>query len=213
MNSFLTLVNKEHSLALDYSPMDLMIVDNNENNFHEYLDPYMKPLIRRAVLVEFYRMKKEALKEGYNIIIDSAFRTSRYQGRLWDEELKKNREELIKKYDDVYDRIEIERMAVRLTDSYVARPGHSEHQTGLAFDMGVMKDNKLYNGDVSEEYEWMKNNAYMYGFILRYPENKKDITGFEYEPWHYRFIGLPHSYNCHENDYTFEEYHELVLKK
>ena len=86
-----------------------------------------------------------------------------------------------------------------------AKPGHSEHQTGLAVDiMGSNNDYNLFAE--SKEFEWMKNNAYKYGFILRYPEHKENITGFKYEPWHYRYVGKDVAKYIYENKLSLEEY-------
>jgi D-alanyl-D-alanine carboxypeptidase len=86
--------------------------------------------------------------------------------------------------------------------SLVALPGHSEHQTGLAVDIS-------YNGvniGNSRQGTWLMDNAYKFGFILRYPGHKTDITKIPYEPWHYRYIGQPHAYYCYQNDFVLEEY-------
>jgi len=86
--------------------------------------------------------------------------------------------------------------------SFVAPPGHSEHQTGLAVDIsyhGVNIGNSVQGN-------WLMENSYKYGFILRYPEGKTDITGFSFEPWHYRFVGIDHARYMFENDLVLEEY-------
>jgi len=93
--------------------------------------------------------------------------------------------------------------------SLVALPGHSEHQTGLAVDIsydGISIEN-------SAQGKWLMTNSYKYGFILSNPKNKEHITGVPFEPWHYRFIGLPHAYFCYENDLCFEEYIDYLKEK
>ena len=86
-----------------------------------------------------------------------------------------------------------------------ARAGHSEHQTGLAVD--VAGSNDSYDDfEASIEFNWMKKNAHKYGFILRYPKGKEKITGFKYEPWHYRYIGIDIATEIYEKDITLEEY-------
>lgn len=89
-------------------------------------------------------------------------------------------------------------------DSYSARPGHSEHQTGLAVDINVASSSSHF--EKTKEYEWLINNSYKYGFILRYPNNKTFITGYKYEPWHFRYIGIEASTKIYESQITFEEY-------
>ncbi|MDV4150649.1 M15 family metallopeptidase [Clostridium sp. AL.422] len=94
------------------------------------------------------------------------------------------------------------------TDTFSAKPGFSEHQTGLAFDIGGV-DRSLWadeNFKYTDEGEWLKNNCTKYGFILRYPEGKEWITGYMHESWHFRYIGVEHSKNFENNDLTLEEY-------
>lgn len=94
------------------------------------------------------------------------------------------------------------------TDTFSARAGFSEHQTGLAFDIGG-SDKYLWAEEdfkYTEEAKWLKENCTKYGFILRYPEGKERITGYMYESWHFRYIGLEHSKNFENNDLTLEEY-------
>ena len=86
-----------------------------------------------------------------------------------------------------------------------AKPGHSEHQTGLSIDVeGSNLDYDLFAE--SKEFNWMKNNAHKYGFILRYPKGKEHITGFKYEPWHYRYVGKDVASYIYKNNITLEEY-------
>jgi len=92
-----------------------------------------------------------------------------------------------------------------------ALPGYSEHHAGLAVDLGI------YNGGVLRTFTgtgvsaWFKQNSHNYGFILRFPGAKSDITKTEHEPWHFRYIGLPHAYFVHENDWCLEEYIEMIM--
>lgn len=90
-------------------------------------------------------------------------------------------------------------------DTYSARPGHSEHQTGLAFDVGEINDN--YGSTPAGI--WLAKNAHLYGFIIRYPKNKIHITGYKYEPWHIRYIGIEHATNIYNRNITLEEYLEI----
>jgi len=92
--------------------------------------------------------------------------------------------------------------------SLVALPGHSEHQTGLAADIS-------YDGvDISNSSQgrWLMENSYKYGFILRYPKQKKDITGFSFEPWHYRYVGQPHASFIHQYGLVLEEYVDYLKR-
>ena len=87
-------------------------------------------------------------------------------------------------------------------DTYSARPGHSEHETGLTFDIGAVDDNY---GETPAG-KWLASHAHEYGFIIRYPKGKEDITKYQYEPWHVRYVGVEHATNMYENDLTLEEY-------
>ena len=94
------------------------------------------------------------------------------------------------------------------TDTFSAKPGFSEHQTGLAFDIGGV-DRSLWAEEdfkYTDEAKWLKDNSYKYGFILRYPEGKEWKTGYMHESWHFRYIGVDHSKNFKDSDLTLEEY-------
>ena len=183
------LVNKEHRLDEDYIPSNLVITDNNENNFHDFLDPTLKPMIDKIVFAHFKIMQEDAGKSGFNILIDSGYRSYKYQQDIWDDSINK--------------------IGLEETKRIVAPPGASEHQTGFAFDIGYIIDG-IYTDDVSENQEeskWLFDNSYKYGFIIRYPKGKEDVTGYNYEPWHYRFVGIDLAKELYENDITLEEYY------
>lgn len=93
--------------------------------------------------------------------------------------------------------------------TFVQPPNHSEHQTGLAADIYAMGVSESRMAD-SKEGKWLAENAWQFGFILRYPDGKQDITGIGYEPWHFRYIGKPHSWYCFENKMCFEEYIQFL---
>lgn len=92
------------------------------------------------------------------------------------------------------------------TAGYVAKPGHSEHHTGLALDIGTLDSGLTIHFENTLVYDFLVNNAYKYGFILRYPRNKEHLTGYLFEPWHYRYVGIKHAKIIHEQDLTLEEY-------
>ncbi len=98
---------------------------------------------------------------------------------------------------------------VEVVDTYSARPGHSEHQTGLAIDI---KSNSHWYNLTESDYEWMKNNSFKYGFIIRYPKDNSFITGYKEEPWHIRYIGVEHATKLHELGITYDEYFDIYLK-
>ncbi len=185
------LVNKENMLSIDYIPKNMYIVDNNENNFHNYLIDNIKPMLRVEVKPYIEKLIYDANNNGINIIVDSAFRSSNYQQMILDKLISEKGNEAYK---------------------LIALPGASEHQTGLAVDFAIY-ENGIYNDDIKEDDKeaiWLKENAYNYGFILRYPKGKEDITGFNFEPWHYRFVGLELALELYQTNQTLEEYKKCV---
>ena len=202
------LINREHRLDRDYVPNDLITLDENENNFHNYFYPELKPSISKVIYDDYKSLEEASIKDGLHIVVDSGFRDFYYQSKVWLENYKKN----IKLFDG-QDHADLK--AYDLTNSLVAFPGTSEHQTGYAFDIGAYRNNKFYEvQNTDDEIYWMIDNSYKYGFILRYPKGKERITGFSYEPWHYRYVGKDISNIIYNNgDYlTLEEYHKTLKK-
>jgi len=97
-----------------------------------------------------------------------------------------------------------------LADTYSARPGHSEHQLGLAVDV---RSATLPDNLTSEDYNWLLNNSYKYGFIIRYPKGKENITQFIEEPWHIRYLGVELATKVYNSNLTYDEYYDLNIKK
>lgn len=193
MQDYTILVNKEHLLSSDYVPENLVITDNNENNFHDYKDPNFKPMISADILPYFEAMQKAAEALGLRkIIVDSGYRPYEYQQVIFDKSVaEKGLEETLR---------------------LVSLPGSSEHQTGLAIDIAYM-DNGVYiekTSDEDSEIKWLKENAYKFGFILRYPEGKEDVTNIQYERWHYRFVGVEMATILYAEGITLDEYYERV---
>lgn len=141
-------------------------------------------------------MLADCRKAGYNPIICSSYRTIARQQILFENEIKAFME-----YG--YRREEAEEYAAK----WVARPGTSEHHTGLAFDIVSASYQKLDRSQANTpEQRWLMANCHKYGFILRYPDNKTDITGINYEPWHYRYVGIDIAKEITEKGITLEEY-------
>ncbi|WP_455543670.1 M15 family metallopeptidase [Intestinibacter sp.] len=133
----------------------------------------------------FNNMKKDAEKDGMSLNIISRYRS--YDVQNW----------IYEKYKQQYSNI----------DTFSAKPGYSEHQTGLAFDLSEKPKTSVRDAfEFTEEYKWLRKNAYKYGFILRYPKGKSNITGYKFEPWHYRYVGENISYSLKDGDITLEEY-------
>ncbi|MGN0993153.1 MAG: D-alanyl-D-alanine carboxypeptidase family protein, partial [Bacilli bacterium] len=94
-------------------------------------------------------------------------------------------------------------------DLDTARPGHSEHQAGLAIDVSSTKNGNMLDFENTDSFNWMVNNAHKYGFILRYPKGKEEIHGYVYEAWHYRYVGIEVATDMYNNysDLTYDEYY------
>ncbi len=130
----------------------------------------------------FDKMQAAAAKEGLNIYISSGFRSYDYQSGLYDRYVK--------------------RSGKAEADRYSARPGHSEHQTGLAFDLNSI-DMTFADTD---ECAWVNEHCAEYGFIIRYPQGSESITGYMYEPWHLRYLGTENAKKVYDSGLTLEEY-------
>lgn len=183
------LVNKEHILDKDYVPLEMYVVDENEGNYHQFKDASLKPMLRSDIKEYVDKLINDAQGLGLPIIVDSGYRSYNYQQVVLDALIKEKGDEAFK---------------------LVALPGASEHQTGLAIDFAYY-ENGIYNDDVKEndkEAIWLKNNAWKYGFILRYPKGKENVTGYNFEPWHFRFVGLKLAKYLFKNDLTLEEYYK-----
>ncbi len=175
------LVNKHRSLEKDYEPDDLVSIDS------EYAADDTQKGARVAVN-SFISMYEAAKKDGYDLVINSSYRS--YQDQV----------DICDTYRDLY--------GENYVTNYVAKPGFSEHQTGLSFDIGSRNSNVFAE---SEEYEWIQENAHKYGFIQRFPEKYEAVTGFRAEPWHYRYVGKKIAKYIYENDIPFEEYYAMFL--
>ena len=178
------LVNKHHGLSEDFVPKDLITVDSNYASSDDLVCSHI-------AFNAFKEMSDAASKEGYQLVINSCYRS--YQ----------DQEELTNTYLNTYGQ--------NYVDKYVAKPGFSEHQTGLAFDIGSRTTNVFAN---SKEYSWMEENAYKYGFIHRFTKRYSVITGFREEAWHYRYVGKEIAARIHEEgDIPLEEYWAMYLDK
>ena len=142
--------------------------------------------INKEAYESFLEMRKAMEKDNLNIRIISAYRSYDYQEELYKRYLQKEKQTIV--------------------DTYSARPGYSEHHTGLAIDVDNSKldFNKFY---LTKEFLWMQENAHKYGFILRYPKDKEYITGYTYEPWHYRYVGKEIANYIKKHNSTYEEYY------
>ena len=109
----------------------------------------------------------------------------------------------------LYDKY-VKKDGIKAADTYSARPGHSEHQTGLAIDLKNMalKKTRLSESD----FDWLEANAHKYGFIVRFPKDKEQITGYKFENWHIRYVGKEAATEIMDKNLTLEEYVEMNKK-
>nr|WP_308742302.1 M15 family metallopeptidase [uncultured Anaerocolumna sp.] len=157
--------------------------------------------VDRRIFDDLEMMLEAAKREGLSPIICSSYRTLEKQKSLF--------ENKIGKY--LSNGLSDQEAAVEAA-KWVAIPGTSEHQTGLAVDI-VAKSYQILDKEQENtpEQKWLMENSYKYGFILRYPENKSDLTGINYEPWHYRYVGKEAAKEIYENGICLEEYLNQIL--
>ena len=175
------LVNKDNPLPRASIPTNLV---DAESMYKENIK------VDKKVKEECDKLKLLAAQYGYQIDIESGYRDYDYQEKI-------------------YNRL-LEEKGFSYAITRIAEPGKSEHQTGLAIDFCVYDNEKCYIEHEIEDLpvtKWVHQNAHMYGFILRYPEGKEDITKYSYEPWHLRYVGNIASY-IYNNNLTLEEYKE-----
>lgn len=177
LNKTNILVNKHNYLRKNYVPENLEKI----NTRYALSDMSLVNEAKNA----FEKMSSTALNENLKIIAMSTYRSYEYQVNLYNNYVKSDGKDA--------------------ADTYSGRPGNSEHQTGLAVDVYNQKENYT-NFEKTEEYIWMQNNAYKYGFILRFPKGKEKETGYEFESWHYRYVGKSIAKEIKERNISLEEY-------
>lgn len=176
--SYTYCVNKQYALPSSYEPSDLEYLPSG---YYVLYHP-----MRHVAANAFVNMSDGSVVAGYErILAQSNYRSYDHQKSLYDEYVAQD--------------------GVALADTYSARPGHSEHQTGLVTDIGTASMDMLYFESYSG-YDWVCENAHLYGFIQRYPEGKEYITGYEYESWHFRYVGVETATVIYERGWTLDEY-------
>lgn len=170
------IVNKYYKLDKDYEPEDLTVINSKFASGTQKL--------RKEAADKFEEMASDMLKENLKIYAGSTYRSYSYQEGLYNRYVKKD--------------------GFKEAETYSARAGYSEHQLGLAVDIVNGKWNYLSEGD--KEYTWLVNNSYKYGFILRYPHESEYITGYVFEDWHFRYLGIDLATKVYESKLTYDEY-------
>ena len=179
-----TLVNKFYYLDKNYVPDDLVDVEK------EYARDSAK--INRTAYENFKKMADDAKKEGLTLLITTAYRNYNFQATLYNNYVRQDGKEQ--------------------ADTYSARPGYSEHQLGYSADLTNKERVSFGEFKNTKEFAWLKNNAYKYGFIIRYTEANQYITGYVPESWHYRYVGEDIAKYIYENNITYEEYYAYFLR-
>lgn len=179
------LVNKTYAIEpIDFKPGDLLVPEVNTSSS----DSKDEQSVRRVVSSNLEKMMGAAKSAKLDLVMNSGFRSYKSQSFYFNNYVKQSGLEAAKKFS--------------------AEPGHSEHQTGLAFDINYV-DKKCYL-DVcfgqTDAGKWLAEHAHEYGFILRYPDGKTDITGYQYEPWHFRYVGKDVAKEIFSEKLTYEEY-------
>ena len=179
----LMLTNKFYALDNTYNS-DTMVKVSKQYSYGE------NQMVTSETYNAFLNMFNAAKKEDLTLIINSSFRSYEDQEEIYNE-LKNSR-------GDEY------------ANKIAAKPGFSEHQTGMAVDIQTYGSNAS-NFEEFDEFKWLQENAHKYGFILRYPKDKEYLTGYEYESWHYRYVGVEAATYIHENNITFDEYYAYFI--
>lgn len=180
----LILINKQHSIPDDYEFTLGTITDNLKCD--------------ERIISDLRDMLKAAQNDGINLEVRSPYRTPEHQEWLFDRKIKKYME-LGMTYMEAY----------QLAGQASALPGNSEHEVGLALDIVCDKYSDLKEGFADTDAgKWLAENSCKFGFILRYPKGKEYVTGIEFEPWHFRYVGVDAAMVITERDITLEEFRE-----
>ena len=177
----LILVNDDYCVPSDYE-VELTELSNGEK-------------VDSRIYPQLQQMFDDARAAGLELFVREGYRTTQDQKDIMDERIHQY-------LDEGYSRSEAKKFA----EEYVAEPGTSEHELGIAVDINA--DTSKCSSDAV--YTWLENNAYKYGFIKRYPEDKTEITGVNNEPWHYRYVGVDVAREMQEKGLCLEEYIETL---
>ncbi|MGL6185003.1 MAG: M15 family metallopeptidase [Clostridium chrysemydis] len=175
----LVLVNKENGVDKDYQDDKLVIPNIRFSNSSSNEEKHVSKRIAKSL----EEMFNDAENEGIILLGNSGYRSYKSQVQTYN------------------NRVQSE--GKKMADAYVAKPGFSEHQTGLCID--ITNEGK-YFAKGTKEADWLNDNCYKYGFIIRYPEGKESVTGISYEPWHVRYVGKEAAKIIHNQNITLEEY-------
>ncbi|HYF96659.1 MAG TPA: M15 family metallopeptidase [Patescibacteria group bacterium] len=186
-SSIYYVVNKRRPLPLDYVPSGL----TTPNVPLAEEDGTKESMLRGEAASAAEMLFAEAGQKGYSLILASGYRSADLQAYYYNGYVKRDGQ--------------------AAADKYSAQPGTSEHQTGLAFDIS-RKDRRCYLEicfGQTPEGKWLAENSYKYGLVIRYPQGKENVTGYQHEPWHFRYVGMDLAEKVYESGKTLEEYFNL----
>lgn len=178
LNTSIVLINKSHYIERNFKPKNLVDIVNYNVDYIKRENENI--LLVKEVLEHYQQLYEDAKKQGYLFVVYSGYRSYDKQEHLFYNVNNEN-------------------------DSISAVPGFSEHHSGYAVDISTIDHGLTNYLEDSKEYNWLKNNCYKYGFILRFPKGKENITGYLYEPWHYRYVGHIAA-DIMNKDLTLEEF-------
>lgn len=198
-NSYIfTLVNKETPIDEDFEPANLVVIPSQYSRKDKEI--YLEATAMKALEAMLKAMKLEGVDDVY---VQSSYRSHNYQSILFNTYVENEMNNGLS-----------EAQAIIKANKYSARPEHSEHRTGLCVDFTT---SSIYGAvddifETTEAFDWLVDNSWKYGFTLRYPEDKTNITGYQYESWHYRFVGLERAAIMYQTGLCYEEYLEIFNK-
>lgn len=178
-SDFLTLVNWQNPIENCEDEPETTELSNGQR-------------VDKRIYPELMKMFEDAESEGIFLSVRSGYRTNQEQTEIYEEKIKQLQNQGM-----------TQKSATEKAQKLVAKPGHSEHQLGLAVDIN---SDKIHSTN-EQAYQWLKKNAHKYGFIYRYPPNKSEITGVSNEPWHYRYVAKA-AEEIYEKNICLEEYLE-----
>lgn len=178
-----------------------------ENYEAEFVEVDNTQQINARIVDAWDSWKDAALEAGHNLFFASGYRT-----------VERQRDNFNNRYNGYFSEGLSEEEALLKTKEYLTEPGHSEHHTGLALDI---VDHEWINAggrlepeyDTQDSQKWLVKTMADYGFILRYPEGKEEVTGIQYESWHFRYVGVEHAQFMKKHDLVLEEYIDLIQKR
>lgn len=187
-DDFFYVVNKTYLLPEDYEIQTDYVQGSYE--------------MEKTAAKHMREMIAAAKEDGINLKVLSAYRTVNYQKKLFERNVKSRMEDYGMSYEEAY----------YDTSINIAPPGGSEHNAGLAADIITENDWDTYTGfEDTDEFAWLQIHAPEHGFILRYLKGKEDITGYIYEPWHYRYVGVKYAQDIMDSGLCLEEYFEKYV--